>query len=397
MVAAAGKLKRVWRECRLGDHVLINSRSVDKNYPHTEIEYLDTGSITQGKIETLQHLQLADAPSRAKRIVKDNDIVLSMVRPIQRHYGFLRNVPPNMVASTGFVVLTCKVEIDPYFLYSFLTQEDTTEHLDMIAEGSTSTYPAFTPDVVENLSINLPPLPEQRAIAAVLSSLDDKIDLLHRQNKTLEGMAAALWRKMFVEEASSAWKTGKLRDYGDFKNGINYSRNEKGDTEYSILNVRDIVESKYLTGNDFEKISVNESKASPYLLQTNDIVIVRSASPGESLIVLGEIDNLLYSGFSIRLRCHNKQHALFVFQFLQSYKKEMDIFSDGTTLKNINQGILNGIDLVVPESSVLLEFNAKAWDIYNKIMLNQRQVHNLTHLRASLLPKLMSVEVKVKA
>lgn len=133
------------------------------------------------------------------------------------------------------------------------------------------------------------------------------------------------------------------------------------------------------------------------MLQTNDIVIVRSASPGESLIVLGGIDNLLYSGFSIRLRCHNKQHALFVFQFLQSYKKEMDIFSDGTTLKNINQGILNGIDLVVPESSVLLEFNAKVGGIYNKIMLNQRQVNNLTRLRDTLLPKLMSGEVRVKA
>ncbi|PIQ45374.1 MAG: hypothetical protein COW04_08020, partial [Deltaproteobacteria bacterium CG12_big_fil_rev_8_21_14_0_65_43_10] len=58
----------------------------------------------------------------------------------------------------------------------------------------------------------LPPLPEQRAIAGVLSSLDDKIDLLYRQNKTLEGMAEALWREMFVEEADPGWKKGKLGD-----------------------------------------------------------------------------------------------------------------------------------------------------------------------------------------
>ena len=72
----------------------------------------------------------------------------------------------------------------------------------------------------------LPPLPEQRAIAGVLSSLDDKIDLLHRQNKTLEGMAEALWRKMFVEEAEPRWRKGKLGDFGDFQNGIKNSRNE---------------------------------------------------------------------------------------------------------------------------------------------------------------------------
>lgn len=117
-----------WKECKLGEHIYINSRSIDKNYPYKEIEYLDTGSITGGKIESLQHFKLADAPSRAKRIVKDNDIVLSMVRPIQRHYGYLRNTKPNTVASTGFVVLTNKESIDPYFLYSFLTQDDITEY-----------------------------------------------------------------------------------------------------------------------------------------------------------------------------------------------------------------------------------------------------------------------------
>jgi len=256
-----------------------------------------------------------------------------------------------------------------------------------------STQPALTIVELKNIDLQLPSLEEQSHIVALLSSLDDKIDLLHRQNKTLESLASALWRKMFAVEADPNWKTGKLGDYGDFKNGINYSRSEQGDTEYSILNVRDIVESKYLTGNAFEKINVNASKAAPYLLQTNDIVIVRSASPGESLIVLGEIDNLLYSGFSIRLRCHNRQQALFVFQFLQSYRKEMDIFSDGTTLKNINQEILNNIDLVVPKDSAISEFNDVVSYIYNKIMVNQRQVGRLMHFRDAALPKLMSGEV----
>lgn len=385
-----------WKECKLGEHVFINSLSVDKNYPYKEIEYLDTGSITRGKIESLQCLKLADAPSRAKRIVKDNDIVLSMVRPIQRHYGYLRNTKPNTVVSTGFVVLTNKESIDPYFLYSFLTQDDTTEYLDVVAEGSTSAYPAFTPDVVENLSILLPPLPEQRAIAAVLSSLDDKIDLLHRQNKTLEGMAETLWRKMFMEEADPGWEKGKLGDYGEFKNGINYSRNENGDTEYSILNVRDIVESKYVNISNFETVSINKGKATPYLLKKGDVVIVRSASPGESLIVLGEIDNLIYSGFSIRLRCYDKRHSPFIFQFLQSYKKEMDIFSDGTTLKNINQEILNSIELITPEIDTVNEFNDRVVSFYNKILLNQGQIRTLSRLRDTLLPKLMSGEVRVK-
>jgi type I restriction enzyme S subunit len=85
-----------WKECKLGEHIYINARSIDKNYQYSDIEYLDTGSITEGRIETFQHYKLKEAPSRAKRIVRDNDIVLSMVRPIQRHFGFLRNTKPNM-------------------------------------------------------------------------------------------------------------------------------------------------------------------------------------------------------------------------------------------------------------------------------------------------------------
>ncbi len=224
-----------WKESRLGDHYFLNSRSVDKNFPYKEIEYLDTGSIIKGEIKSLLHLKLADAPSRAKRIVKDNDIVLSMVRPIQRHYGYLKNIKPNTVVSTGFVVLSSKESIEPYFLYSFLIQDEITEYLDVVAEGSTSAYPAFTPDVIENLPILLPPLPEQRAIAGVLSSLDDKIGLLYQQNKTLEEMAEALWRKMFVEEVDPGQKKEKLGDVVKIIYGKNLPTSELTESGYPVF------------------------------------------------------------------------------------------------------------------------------------------------------------------
>jgi len=273
-----------------------------------------------------------------------------------------------------------------YFLHTF----------DFSGFNAGSAVPTLNRNHIHEIPVIIPPLPEQRAIAGVLSSLDDKIDLLHRQNKTLEGMAESLWRNMFVEEADPRWKKGKLGDYGEFKNGINYSRNENGDTEYSILNVRDIIESKYANVSNFEKVSINSRKATPYLLEKGDIVIVRSASPGESLIVLEEIDNLIYSGFSIRLRCYDRRHSLFLFQFLQSFKKEMDAFSDGTTLRNINQGILNSIELLSPSEDTVKEFNDRVGIIYNKILLNQVQTHTLYRLRDTLIPKLMSGEVKVK-
>ncbi|MFI0399481.1 MAG: restriction endonuclease subunit S [Thiolinea sp.] len=82
----------------------------------------------------------------------------------------------------------------------------------LLASASGSTFPNVSRDQLEQLDILIPPLPEQRAIASILSSLDDKIDLLHRQNKTLEAMAETLFRQWFVEEAGEDWESGVLGD-----------------------------------------------------------------------------------------------------------------------------------------------------------------------------------------
>src|SRR5690606_16955558 len=203
-----------------GDVIETNQSSINRDYPYTEILYLDTGSITCNRISGLQKFSSAEAPSRAKRLVKDFDIIYSSVRPNQLHYGIIRNPENNLVVSTGFVVITCNEdEIAPYYLYHYLSQNTTTEFLHSIAEGSTSAYPSLKPSDLESLKILLPPIEEQRAIASVLSSLDDKIDLLHRQNQTLEQMAETLFREWFIEEADDDWEEGILGDEFNFTMG----------------------------------------------------------------------------------------------------------------------------------------------------------------------------------
>jgi len=90
-----------WRETTLSSVVTSNNQSIDKNYEYKTIQYLDTGSITNGKIEGYQEITISEAPSRAKRLVKHKDIIYSTVRPIQRHFGFIQNPIENLVVSTG--------------------------------------------------------------------------------------------------------------------------------------------------------------------------------------------------------------------------------------------------------------------------------------------------------
>ena len=166
------------------------------------VNYLDTGSITENRIAEIQKLEDGKdkIPSRARRKVQPGDIVYSTVRPNQRHFGLLKSIPDTFLASTGFAVLRGKEGItDTGFLYWFLAQDHIIEYLHSISENSTSAYPSIRPSELERLTLALPPLDEQRAIAHILGTLDDKIELNRRTNQTLEEMARAIYKDWFVD------------------------------------------------------------------------------------------------------------------------------------------------------------------------------------------------------
>jgi type I restriction enzyme S subunit len=81
-----------WKKVKLGECVTSNKNNIGKDYLYPVILYLDTGSVTEGKIEGFQKYELNNAPSRAKRFVKEKDIIYSTIRPIQKHYGFIEKI-----------------------------------------------------------------------------------------------------------------------------------------------------------------------------------------------------------------------------------------------------------------------------------------------------------------
>jgi len=184
-----------WENVTVGDFVKTNLTSINKNYAYEIIKYLDTSSITEGKIESFQVLKLEDSPSRAKRIVKHNDILISTVRPNQKHYGIIRNPEDNLIVSTGFCVLR-SVSINPYYIYMLLTTDEMTEFLHSIAEGSTSTYPSLKPSDIGKIEFLLPPIEKMKIFSEYAESIWDKIDKNYRQIRTLEKLRDTLLPKL---------------------------------------------------------------------------------------------------------------------------------------------------------------------------------------------------------
>lgn len=171
-------MMEAWRKIRLGDVCKTNMDSYSPKEEWNFVNYLDTGNITDNKIDSIQYIDVKNEklPSRARRKVKKDSIIYSTVRPNQRHFGIVKSQPENFLVSTGFAVIDTDAQVlDADFLYYLLTQATLVEALHAIAEQSTSAYPSIKPSDIENLEIEIPDLATQKKIADVLGSLDRKI------------------------------------------------------------------------------------------------------------------------------------------------------------------------------------------------------------------------------
>lgn len=193
-------MKCEWKTVKLGDIAEFNKYTYSVKDEWKFVHYLDTGNITENKIEAIQYIDLIkeSLPSRAKRKVKNGNIIYSTVRPNQLHYGYIKEQPNNFLVSTGFAVIIINEEFaNSKFIYYFLTQNNITDYLHSIAEQSVSAYPSIKSSDLADVEINLPDLETQKKIAKILSSLDDKIECNNQINKNLEEQVNALFSTMF--------------------------------------------------------------------------------------------------------------------------------------------------------------------------------------------------------
>lgn len=387
-----------WKECKLRAVITSNVQSINKDYSHNTIQYLDTGSITCGKVDSFQELSLEDAPSRAKRLVKNNDIVYSTVRPIQRHYGFIIDPPKNLVVSTGFSVIeTNKAVAEPLFVYFFLISDEIVEILDVIADGSTSAYPSLKPSDIENLNILLPSLPEQRAIASVLSSIDDKIDLLHRQNKTLEAMAETLFRQWFVEEAQEDWEEIAITEFFEIRDGTHDSPKQSPvgkpliTSKHIGTNQLDIKNAYLISEDDFYNVN-KRSK-----VETNDILFSMIGTIGLTYLEQSETLGYAIKNIGLFKTSQNPDWRYYTLLWINSSlgKEFIHGHRSGSTQEYIALSSLRSIVFDAPPLNLLLEFNKVIHAYFQKIKNSMLQIHTLEKLRDTLLPKLVSGEVRV--
>jgi len=287
-----------------------------------------------------------------------------------------------------------KKEFDVVFFCYWLKSAVGKMTLESIMIGSAQK--ALTIVGLKNLAIKLPPLPEQAAIASILSSLDDKIDLLHRQNTTLEKMAETLFRQWFVEEAKEEWESQyRIEDLVE-----SVSITHKFPKQNIVfLNTSDIYLGNVINHNPITKHSLpGQAKKS---IKKDDILFseIRPAN-GRWAYVDFDAENYVVSTKLMVLRSKNIISQAFIYFYLTNPATvewlQMIAESRSGTFPQITFDQIKVLKVNIPSEKILNESIVWCETTLKKIKSNQTQIRTLTAMRDTLLPKLMSGEVKVE-
>ena len=184
---------------RIKDIAIFNPKG---NKPEEYINYIDTSSVEDGKLHEVQTLS-REIPSRAQRLIALNDILISSVRPNLRHNYFVNKEIPHGIASTGFIqIRVISSNVNPQFLYYFLTSEQKVLHYQTIAETSQSTFPSFNKDVIEGLDFPNVTLNDQRHIVDILGTLDEKIENNNKIIVELESILSSKYHELVARNTT---------------------------------------------------------------------------------------------------------------------------------------------------------------------------------------------------
>ncbi len=390
----------------------INASSYSKKDNWDFFNYLDTKNITKGEINEIKHLNptIEKIPSRAKRKVNIDDIIISTVRPNQEHYGIIKYETDNFLVSTGFTTLTVdKTVAIPKFIYYYITQNHITNSLQTIAEQSTTSYPSIKPSDIGDLVINLPPIDIQKKISNILSSIEDKIEINKRINKNLDDLCHSLFKYYFIDfipfydddfidsdigEIPKEWSITTVGNILDCKLGGTPSRSNEsywgGDIAWinsgKVNDFRIIEPSEYITEKGLKK------SATKLLPAKTTVIAITGATLGQ--ISLLEIDSCANQSVIGIIPNINYPYE-FVYPLISSILIDLLKHQTGGAQQHINKNNVESFKIICPPAEIISEYKRIVSPIYSKISANCFEIEKLQKLSDTLLPKLMSGEIDV--
>jgi type I restriction enzyme S subunit len=270
---------------------------------------------------------------------------------------------------------------------------------------SGSAQPKFNKTTFRQMQVPVPPIPEQTVIASVLSSLDDKIGLLHRQNATLEKMAETLFRQWFVEEAKENWEEIRLGSLVEVINGVSYKSDDLNPSTTAMVTLKSFDRNGGFRMDGFKEYTGKYKDQ--HILKEGDLVVAHTDITqeaeviGNPVMVIGnpKYETLVFSMDLVKVISKSENYTnefLYLLMKSREFKEHCLGYSNGSTVLHLSKKAIPEYEMKLPPDSLINEFSKKVKPLVQKQFRNQTQIRTLTALRDTLLPKLMSGEITVQ-
>ena len=354
--------------------------------------------------------------SSAKLLPKGS-VLFSSRAPI----GYTAIAAQELCTNQGFKSMICNQQIlDNNFMFYMMNYKK--NEIENIAGGST--FKEVSGKTVKEFKIPIPPLDEQKAIAKVLSDLDEKIETNNKINKKLEEMAQAIFKQWFVDfefpnEDGKPYKSsgGEMveSELGMIPKGwsiedlsnLMYFQEGPGIRNWQYVEENGIkfINIKCIKNNDLDISTANmisneeaEGKYSHFMIDERDIVMSCSGTLGKYAIVRKEHLPLCLNTSVIRFKpLKDSKYYSYIYSYLTSrvFYEKLITMACGSVQANFGPTHLKKIRMISPSVNIIKKYNNLVLSLINKISLTRSENDKLTNTRNTLLPKLMSGEIRV--
>jgi len=386
-------------------------------------EYLSTSSVNGNKIVEIEELITYDKrPSRADMQPVENSVWLARMINSPKFLKADKDLIKNKILSTGFLGVKTKTKETCDYLFYYIQTKEFQEYKDGYVTGAVQE--SLTNESAKELIVLLPPLPEQSRIATVLSCFDDLIENKERQNEILEKTAMAIFKSWFIDfepfrdgefvyneelgkEIPKGWEVKRLGELVKTFKGISYKSSEKYQ-EYIEEGYIFITLDNFVRGggfkNEYSWIKSERIKPS-HLVKEGDLIIALTDMTQNAQVVGSPAIVILPNGFDvgvISLDCMKLEPVVenlkyYLYMFLKNTQEDNSTFANGVNVLHLMvNNFLNGKILFLPSSHILQSFHSLVEPLFQKIILNQKQIMTLKKVRDTFLPLLVFGKLRVE-
>lgn len=364
-----------FRKCKLGDFVdnVSDTTPIKKD----KVILINTSDIENGNVLNHKYTDNENLKGQFKKRFKKGDILYSEIRPKNKRFAYVDFDSEDYIASTKLMILRNKSNIDNNFLFQILKSDNIINHLQMIAESRSGTFPQITFNELSNIEVYIPLINEQKKISNFLKVIDKKIKLNNQINNNLIEIGISLVNKYFNE----------VEDCEILGNIIKFN---KGKKPKDTLEVKIDGYDKYLTIACLNGQELNYADPSKTVIANNDLLMVMDgASSGDVYYSDYGIVGSTLAKLDIIDENVEKEYIYFC---LKKYSNLIKSKNTGSAIPHTDKVFVYSLE--IPKIEIEKQQYFKV--LLKNIQENEKENRNLEQLRDTLLPKLMNGEIDLE-